>query len=155
MAEAKIDIKIGAVSFSAEGSEKWLSGELDKVLAKAPELAAIPPAEPGNNDGSGGGGTQTTHATKGKLGTLAHFLKEKNATSNQVKKFLATAVYLHDTTGKDRLTTGEVKTALKNANQTKLTNPADCLNSNVKKGHAEKDGGSFFVTDPGRTSLGA
>ena len=41
MADAKIDIKIGAVSFAAEGSEKWLSGELDKVLARAPELAAL------------------------------------------------------------------------------------------------------------------
>src|SRR5579872_6272469 len=150
MADAKIDIKIGAISFAAEGSEKWLSGELDKVLAKAPELAAITPAEPENGDGGG-----TKHAKKGKLGTLAHFLKEKSATSNQVKKFLATAAYLHDTTGKDRLTTGEVKTALKNANQTKLNNPSDCLNQNVGKGHAEKDGGSFFVTDPGRTSLGA
>jgi hypothetical protein len=44
---------------------------------------------------------------------------------------------------------------LKNAHQTKLTNPANSLNQNVSKGHAEKDGGSFFVTDPGRTSLGA
>ena len=71
MAEAKIDIKIGAVSFAAEGSEKWLSGELDKVLAKAPELAAIAPAEPA----SGGGGgerddTQTKHAKEGQ--TSAH-----------------------------------------------------------------------------------
>jgi|HubBroStandDraft_1064217.scaffolds.fasta_scaffold00085_14 hypothetical protein len=155
MADAKIDIKVGAISFAAEGSEKWLSGELDKVLAKAPELAAITPAEPQDNDRGGGDGAQTKHAKKGKLGTLAHFLKEKSATSNQVKKFLATAVYLLDTTGKDRLTTGDVKAALKNANQTKLNNPSECLNQNVGKGYAEKDGGSFFVTDPGRTSLGA
>jgi hypothetical protein len=153
MADAKIDIKIGAVSFAAEGSEKWLSGELDKVLAKAPELAAIAPAEPA---GSGGDdGTQhTTHGKKGTVGTLAHFLKGKNATSNQVKKFLATAVWLHDSTGRDRITTAEVRQALKTANQTKLSNPADCLNQNVGKGFAEKDGGSFFVTEPGRTSLG-
>jgi hypothetical protein len=154
MADAKIDIKIGAVSFAAEGSEKWLSGELDKVLAKAPELAAIAPAEPAG-DGGGGDGTHVKHGKKGKLGTLAQFLKDKSATDNQVKKFLATAVWLHDTTGKDRISTKEVTLALKTAHQTKLTNPANCLNQNVSKGHAEKDGGSFFVTDPGRTSVGA
>ena len=47
MADAKIDIKVGAVSFSAEGTEKWLSGELDKVLERAPELANIAPSERG------------------------------------------------------------------------------------------------------------
>jgi hypothetical protein len=154
MADAKIDIKIGAVSFAAEGSEKWLSGELDKVLAKAPELAAIAPAQPADG-GDGADTTHTKHGKKGKLGNLANFLKEKTATDNQVKKFLATAVFLHDSTGKDRVTTKEVSLALKGAHQTKLTNAANCLNQNVSKGHAEKDGSSFFVTDPGRTSLGA
>jgi hypothetical protein len=151
MAEAKIEIKVGAFSFTGEGTEKWLSEELEKLLAKLPELVEIAPPESES--------TNTEAAAKakknGKLGTLPNFLKDKNATDNQVKKFLATAVWLHDTTGKDRLTTTEVKNALKNASQPKLTNPADCLNSNVGKGHCEKDGDSgFFVTDPGRTSLG-
>jgi len=156
MADAKIDIKIGAVSFAAEGSEKWLSGELDKVLAQAPELAAIAPTEStGDGSGGDGDGTYAKRGKKGNLGNLANFLKGKSATDNQVKKFLATAVYLLDTTGKDRISTKEVTLALKNAHQTKLTNPANCLNQNVSKGHAEKDGSSFFVTDPGRSSLGA
>ena len=72
-----------------------------------------------------------------------------------MKKFLATAVWLHDTNQKDRLTTGEVKVALRKANQGKINNPSDALNQNVGKGHAEKDGGSFFVTEPGRMALGA
>lgn len=150
MAEAKIEIKVGAFSFIGEGTEKWLSGELDRLLAKLPELVEIaPPASDGDDAGTG---TKTKKNTK--LGTLATFLRERSATDNQVKKFLATAVWLHDTTGKDRLTTTEVKNALKSANQGKLTNPANCLNQNVTKGGAEKDGKSFFVTDPGRTSLG-
>jgi hypothetical protein len=152
MADAKIEIKVGAFSFSGEGTEKWLSGELEKLLVKIPELVDVAPASVGGGDAEAG---NTGAKKKGKVGTLAAFLKEKNATSNQVKKFLATAVWLHDGTGKDRITTAEVRTALKNANQTKLNNPADCLNQNVSKGHCEKDGGSFFVTDPGRTSLGA
>jgi len=154
MAEAKIEIKVGALSFTGEGAEKWLSVELDKLLTKLPELVDIAPPESDGDDagdaaGAGAKGNKTT-----KHGTLAHFLRERSATENQVKKFLATAVWLHDTTEKDRITTGEVKKALQKANQSKITNPSDALNQNVTKGHAEKDGGSFFVTDPGRESLG-
>ncbi len=152
MADAKIEIKVGAFSFSGEGTEKWLSGELEKLLVKMPQLITITPAEEAD-DASGNGG-QPKPGKKGKVGTLAGFLKEKNATSSQVKKFLATAVWLHDSTGQDRITTAEVRSALKNANQVKLGNPADCLNQNVGKGHCEKDGTSFFVTEPGRTFLG-
>ena len=36
MAEAKIEIKVGAVSFSGEGDGQWLSDQLDKVLEKIP-----------------------------------------------------------------------------------------------------------------------
>jgi hypothetical protein len=154
MADAKIEIKVGSVSFSGEGDGKWLSEQLDKVIEKLPELANVAPAE---SEGDRGGGHEK-HIRKGKkgnIGTLAAFLKEKNASGNQVKKFLATAVWLHDSTGQDRVTTGEVKTALKNFNQVKLTNAANCLNQNVGKGHSEKDGSSgFFVTEAGRTSLG-
>ena len=153
MAEAKIEIKLGTFSFTGEGTETWLSGELEKLLAKIPELVELAPAEPtaASSDGNQAG---TAAKKNGNLGTLAAFLKSTNATSNQVKKFLATAVYLHDTTGKERITTGEVKKALQNANQQKLGNASDALNQNVGKGHAEKDGGGFFVTYDGRTSLG-
>jgi hypothetical protein len=149
MAEAKIEIKVGTFTFTGEGTEKWLSGELDKLLAKLPELVEIAPVPALSNDGAA-----AKTKNNGKLGTLAGFLAERNAKDNQVKKFLATAIWLHDTTGKDRLTTREVRKALNIANQGKLTNPAACLNNNVTKGHAEKDGSSFFVTEPGRTSLG-
>jgi len=152
MADAKIEIKMGGFTFTGEGTEKWLSGELEKVLAKIPELVEVTQLETTAAENSEGGITKKKNS---KLGTLAAFLKEKNTTSNQVKKFLATSVYLHDTTGKNRLTTAEVKNTLKNANQPKLNNPSDCLNSNVTKGHCEKDGDNgFFVTDPGRASLG-
>lgn len=150
MAEAKIEIKVGTFSFTGEGTEKWLSGELDKLLTKLPELVEIAPPE--NKDDDAGAGAKVKK--NGKLGTLANFLRDKTATDSQVKKFLATAAWLHDTTGKDRLTTGEVKNALRKANQPKVNNPSDALNQNVGKGHAEKDGGSFFITDPGRASLG-
>lgn len=153
MADAKIEIKVGAFTFTGEGTEKWLSGELDKLLAKLPELVEVAPAESPAGDGDKSG---EKAKNKGKqVGTLAGFLTDKNAKENQVKKFLATAVWLHDTTGNDRLETADVVKALSKANQPKLTNAAQCLNNNVGKGHAEKDGDRFFVTERGRTSLGA
>jgi hypothetical protein len=152
MADAKIEIKVGGFTFTGEGTEKWLSGELDKLLTKLPELVEAAPAEPAG--GKNGDEPGKKRPKLGKLGTLAQFLRDKSATDNQIKKFLAAAVWLHDTMGKDRLTTGEVKKALRDARQPKLTNPSDALNQNVGKGHAEKEGKSFFVTDPGRTSLG-
>jgi hypothetical protein len=153
MAEAKIEIKVGTFSFTGEGTEKWLSDELHKLLTKLPELVKIAPAKSEDDDDEAGEAGANTNKN-GKLGTLATFLRDNNATDNQIKKFLATAVWLHDTTKKDRLQTGDVKKALKKANQSKLANASAALNQNVTKGHAEKDGGGFFVTDPGRKSLG-
>ena len=159
MADAKIDIKVGAISFSAEGTEKWLSGELDKVLEKAPELANIVPLE-GGSSGAGGSSngaerTDTSSAPGKKLkGTLAGFLRERRATTNQVRKFLATATWLQEHDGKERLTTKEITNALSDAKQTALTNPSQCLAHNVKQGFCQKDGKrQFYVTPDGIEDL--
>ncbi|RKY83799.1 hypothetical protein DRQ11_12510, partial [candidate division KSB1 bacterium] len=86
--------------------------------------------------------------------TLPVFLNEKDATKNQLNKFLATAIWLH-AKGKNRLKTSDITAALKDAQQTRLGNPSDCLNKNVKKGYIEKDGTEFFVTQEGRSFLKA
>jgi predicted transcriptional regulator len=71
-----------------------------------------------------------------------------------VKKFLATSAFLQ-INGKNRLTTSDITKALKEANQTKIGNPSEYLNQNVKKGHCEKDGSKdFFVTSHGFEYLG-
>ncbi len=156
MADAKIEFKAGSFSFTGEGTEQWLSSELEKLLTKLPDLIKIAPAPlPAPSGAAGGAGAATPHKPAGSPGTLASFLKAKSATTNQVKKFLATAVWLHDTTGKTRLETSDVTDALNKNNQGKLTNAAQCLNNNNAKGHAEKDGDSFYITDEGRQSLGA
>jgi len=85
--------------------------------------------------------------------SLAAFLKEKNATSNQRQKFLATSVWLHDHRNLKRVTTGEVSKVLKENSQTSLRNASQSLNDNVKQGFAEKDGKSFYITDEGRAEL--
>ncbi len=151
MAEAKIEIKVGSVSFSGEGDGKWLSEQLDKVIEKLPELAAVAPAETEN---SGNDGTATKPVVKGKVGTLASFLSAKNAKNNKTRKFLATAVWLHDSTGANRLATGDVKKALSQHNQGAVGNASQCLVQNNKQGFTAKDGKQFYVTPEGRAEIG-
>lgn len=88
-----------------------------------------------------------------KVGSLASFLKAKNATISQVNRFLATAAWL-SLKGSTTIKTAEVSKALKDNQQKKLGNPADTLNQNVNKGFCEKDGEGFFITPEGWEELG-
>lgn len=150
MTESKINIKIGHVEFSGEGNQEWLASQLDKILEKIPELLKIELAAP-ETPPKGQGGKATPKG--GNLSTLATWLKDKSATTNQNKKFLATAAYLQ-LGGKERITTSEVTDSLKNNNQGKLGNASESLNQNVGKGHCEKDGKTFYVTPEGFKELG-
>ena len=148
MSNAKIEIKVGAVEFSGEGEQGWVASQLERVLKAAPSIVG---ATPHRQDKSGEANDPRDQAPANSQ-TLASFLRDKNASTNQVKKFLATAAWLQGR-GKKRLTTADVTRALKDNNQTRLGNPADCLNKNVAKGHCEKDGKEFFVTTEGMASL--
>jgi len=149
MADAKIQITVGAITFSGEGAQDWVEKQLDKVLRLAPDLLKLAPDTPGESKENPAKPPRSSDGS----GTLASFLTRKTATTNQVKKFLATAEWLH-IKGQKKLATNDVTKALSDSHQKKLTNPAQCLNSNVTKGHCEKDGSSFFVTPEGRTFLG-
>ncbi|MBW1939435.1 MAG: hypothetical protein JRI67_11880 [Deltaproteobacteria bacterium] len=151
MSEAKIEIKIGQIEFSGQGQQEWVAKQLDKILSKAEDLITLstpPPEQPSDSTQPKPMGKDTAIAGK----TLPSFLSDKNATRSQVKKFLATAVWL-EAKGNKRLTTGDVTKALKDSNQSRLSNPSDCLNKNVTKGFCEKDGREFFVTQEGKKSL--
>src|ERR1041384_2419518 len=143
MSQVKIQIKVGDVEFSGEGEQGWVSTQLERVLKAAPSIVGAKPI--GRSTSSGDHNSPSSAAGSQ---TLASFLRDKNASTNQVKKFLATAIWLHSK-GKKRLGTADVTRALKDSNQTRLGNPADCLNKNVAKGHCEKDGKDFFVTTEG------
>jgi hypothetical protein len=83
---------------------------------------------------------------------LYEFLKEKNADKNQVKKFLATAVFLHSQ-GVEKLSTPMVSKLLKSSHIEKLINASDCLNKNEKKGFCIKDDKEFILTESGIRSI--
>ena len=155
MSESKIELTVGAVSFSGEGNEKWVAEQLDKILENVPDLLRVKPQIRAHQPKAGTPTSQhepMSPAPDIAKKTLPAFLTEKNATTIQVKKFLATAVWL-EAKGKARMTTRDVSSALKKAKQKSLSNPADCLNQNIKKGYCEKDGSEFFVIETGKNSL--
>jgi hypothetical protein len=141
---AKIQISVGAITFSGEGTEEWLEKQLDKLLSSAPQLAAI---HPPNEEQA----VKVNGADSGEAGTLASLL-QKSSNKSQVGRFLATAAWLHKK-GKRRLRTSDVTKALSDANQGRLSNAADCLLQNVGKGHCEREGKDFYVTPEGFTAL--
>jgi hypothetical protein len=153
MADAKIDITVGTITFSAEGEQGWVSDQLDKLFKNAKNLSELPPPTPSEPKPADGGGHTPIPPDSNIAGKpLAMFLKEKNATSKQVLKFLATAIWL-ESKGRNRLSTSDVAQALRDANQSKLNNASDSLSQNIKKGFCEKDGGQFFVTTEGKGSM--
>ncbi|MGJ8629052.1 MAG: hypothetical protein ACSHXB_18990 [Sulfitobacter sp.] len=50
--------------------------------------------------------------------------------------------------------TAEISKSLKDNQQSKLSNPSECLNKNVGKGFCEKTSEGFFVTPEGWAELG-
>ena len=153
MADAKLSITIGTIEFTGEGEQDWLAGQLDKVLEKAPVLAECRGGKTSEclQADTGTGAEQLSGDGNG-VGTLASFLNSSKATTNQVKRFLATSEWLHRK-GSKRIKTAEVTKALQDNQQKRLGNPADSLNKNVAKGHCEKVGNEFYVTDEGRAEL--
>ena len=149
MADAKIEVKVGEVSFVGEGTEPWLTSQLEKVIKHLPDLVKITP--PPSHPPAVGDVRHHPPKPAGPKGTLAQFIAA-HGKGSQTRKFLATSVYLDPDVNK-RLTTRDVSDALKNARQGKLTNPAQSLNDNVKQGFCEKDGKQFYVTDDGRAEV--
>jgi hypothetical protein len=153
MTDAKIHFKVGQIEFSGEGSTEWLAKQLDKVIEKAPQLVNLTPASEGTQAGTGNQPLSSTSSDASiAQQTLALFLREKNATSNQTKKFLATAIWLK-AKGQNRIKTGDVVRAISSANQERLKNASLCLRRNITKGHCDRDSQGVYVTDKGKSSI--
>ena len=159
MENSKIEFKIGNIQFIGEGEQEWLSKQLDNILNKIPELINynVPDNKEKNETKSTIEKVENEEnispsSTNRITETLATFLRNKKATDNQRRKFLATAVYLQ-LNGKDNLVTKDITDALKKAKQTKLSNPAHQLSQNIKQGLCEKHGKSFYVTPEGISKI--
>jgi hypothetical protein len=142
----RIEIKVGNISFSAEGDQEWLSEQLAKVmLAASPAIAA--------NDSHEAPAIGKSGSATSSVGSLASYLRAAGGESKQVQRFLATAGWL-SRRGIPNLTAAMVAAALAEHHQKRLGNPADCLNQNVSKGYCEKSKDSFFITPEGWSALG-
>lgn len=144
---ASVSLKIGQLEFAAEGDEAWVSEKLEFILKQSASAAAAatPAAEPSATAPNQGAG--------GPIGSLASHIKKHGGSGNQVERFLATAHWLC-LKGEKSLTTADVSKALKDNQQSKLSNPSECLNKNVGKGFCEKDGNSFYITPEGLEHIG-
>ena len=152
MAQAKIQFKLGTIEFSGEGEEAWVTTQLDKLIEQAPALLGLAQPTVGQGAAADNANQQGEPVNVGKGVALATFLKSKNIGNNQVKRFLATAIWL-DAQGNKEPKTSDVTKALSDSRQTKLNNPADCLNQNVKKGFCQKQGKGFYVAPDGFESI--
>jgi hypothetical protein len=169
MAESKIEFSYDNLHFNCEGDKDWVEAQLNQILNRIPELNKQAPAVKS-------AAAELVHVqqappvailpkVKGTRGRkpkvvvetvqeepagdpLYEFLKEKKADKNQVKKFLATAVYLQSQ-GLEKFSTPLISKTLKNFGIEKLLNASDCLNKNEKKGFCIKDDKEFILTDLG------
>jgi hypothetical protein len=145
MAVVKIDIAVGDVKFSGEGSEEWVAEQLKKVLATATELRKTAPMLRQAGASAGDGQVAEPRVFRD---SLASFIKAQGAEANQLRRFLVTAEWLRRR-GAEALTTTAVAKALKDNHQNRLTNPSDCLNKSVGQGLCEKTEDGFFITPQG------
>ena len=176
MAESKIDFSFENLHFSCEGNSDWVEAQLNQILSRIPVLNKqefnLPSEkinlEPGQEAfskklpvsvnketikrGRKSRNGETAGGAESPGDPLFEFLREKNADKNQVKKFLATAVFLHSQ-GVEKFSTPVVSKLLKSAHIEKLINASDCLNKNEKKGFCIKDDKEFILTDSGIRSI--
>ena len=143
----KAELKIGAISFTGEGEQGWLDEQISKLVEAAKSSQITNTIDPGVSSSE-----MSSHGPIANT-SLSSFLKANGGSANQVRRFFVTAAWLRERE-ESSLTTSKVSKALKEHQQSKLSNPADCLNRNVAKGHCEKAGDGFFITPEGLQTLG-
>ncbi len=173
MTAAKIEFSYDNLHLVCEGEKEWVETQLDKVLDRIPALnqparevkikttEEIQKVEEPNSvavkEVKRGRGRRPKVSVEtinqdSPSSPLLEFLRDKKADKNQVKKFLATAVYLHSQ-GEEKFSSPLISKTLKNAGIEKLINASDCLNKNEKKGFCIKDKKEFILTDLGIQSI--
>jgi hypothetical protein len=148
MAEAKLDVCVGRAKFSGEGSEDWLSKEFGTFLSFSKSNSLL--------DESSDESDEQEHEPQEHspdTSSLPKFLADKLATTNQIRKFLATAAWLQKKNVGRELSTADVAKALRESHQTKINNPSQELGRNIAKGYCERSGSGFFVTQDGLDTL--
>ena len=143
----ELNIRIGKLEFSGKGQQAWLAEQLKIIVAAIPNIPAS------DVDGDADKAAIGSAAAPKFMASLASHIKAKNAVGNQTQRFLVAADWLR-LRGMETVTTTAVAKALTDNHQSRLGNPADCLNKNVAKGLCEKVKGGFYITPEGLRELG-
>jgi hypothetical protein len=144
----ELEIRLGQLQFAGKGQQAWLAEQLRTVVAAIP-TASIDDRDTAIDKADAAGARDQAKYTA----SLASHIRAKGAEGNQTQRFLAAADWLR-LRGMDPLTTAAVSKALTDNHQSRLANPADCLNKNVAKGFCEKVSGGFYITPEGLRHLG-
>lgn len=159
MANARIEIKIGAIEFSGDGEQEWVTDQLDKILKLVPDLdkkiekiiattEVVKQPIMEQNLAQSSDLFATPKQQRVIPENLSTFLRKKDAIDKQRRRFLGTAVWLQ-LNGQQSIKTKEVTDALRAARQIKITNPSHQLNQNIAQGFCQKEGTRFYVTPQG------
>lgn len=152
----KLRVKLGGAEVEYEGSQSFLKAEIMPTVDKIIELVKVQTdlqREPATLQLESGRLAPDSQGDSPKpTGSLASYLKAKGGSNKQIVRFLATAAWLSGRGNKD-LTAALVAKALQENQQSRLANPADCLNKNVAKGYCEKTKDGFFITPEGWSAL--
>jgi len=166
MADSKIDFSFENLHFSCEGEKDWVERQLNQVLNRIPGLVQpqakavleatetatqviAVPVEPEKKRGRKSRKVAVENADIAVENALYQFLVDAKADKNQVRKFLATAVYLYTFENYQKFSTPVISKTLKRFAVEKLLNASDCLNKNEKKGFCIKDEKEFTLTEAG------
>lgn len=144
MEQSKIEIKIGEISFHAEGEQKWITEELDKILEKIKDLQNLNRVIKEKGENINSEAITESNSTCQEEYILQKFLKN---IEKDVDRFLATALWLQKKEGKHELSIKDVTKALSDAKQAPLSNPSQVLTYNIKKGYCAKTGKKFYVVE--------
>ena len=145
-------VAMGRVKAALEDLEPPARIRVLQWITKRFELSLIEPVLTGQ------AGDQRTDQAQGYSDSerfetsLASYIRSKGTNRSQVQRFLVTADWLRRRGA--TLSSTAVAKALAENHQSRLANPADCLNKNVAKGLCEKTKDGFFVTPEGLKELG-
>ena len=146
-----MEIKVSCGGFELEyrGDEQFAKESLCSLVAEIKNVI-LTGEESQNSDATQDGESNG----KMKLPTFMENLeKQSERNSLEYRKFLVTSAWLQ-LNGKDRIKTSDVSAALRNSKINRLSNPSDCLATNIRYGHCERvEDNGFIVTRTGLQDL--
>lgn len=145
MSDSKIQVKVGAVEFSGEGNQDWLSNQLDKILEKIPELLKVENTTPKKSVATASIDPIEGLVSGLSLINIAGKLNSKSASELAI----AAATFLHFIEGKTAFSRDELSSTMKKATgfykDTMMNNLTKTLTQLEKNGTFNKSSSLYSI----------